>query len=106
MTLPPVLLHEQPVVVLLLERALISWSLAIDERGGHKNLCGSARRSVIPYIHRRTGLYYSSLSSLCEPKPFSDMYEVTPVRDFYCSRSDSYNKSRCPIGGLGAGQII
>jgi hypothetical protein len=106
MTLPPVLLHEQPVVVLLLERALISWSLAIDERGGHKNLCGSGRRSVIPYVHGRTELYYSSLPSLCEPKPFSDMYEVTHVRAFYCSRSDSYNKSRCPIGGLGAGQTI
>jgi hypothetical protein len=41
-------------VVLLLEGALISWSLAIDERGGHENLCGSDRRSVIPHVHGRT----------------------------------------------------
>jgi hypothetical protein len=35
MTLLPVLLQEQPDVVLLIERALISWSLA---RGGHEDL--------------------------------------------------------------------
>jgi hypothetical protein len=28
-------------VVLLLERALVSWPLAIDESGGHKDLRGS-----------------------------------------------------------------
>jgi hypothetical protein len=48
-------------VVLLLERVLVSWSLAMDERGGYKDLRGLGRRSVIPYIHRRTGLYCSSL---------------------------------------------
>jgi hypothetical protein len=31
-TLPPVLLLEQPAVVLLLERALVSWSSAIEYR--------------------------------------------------------------------------
>jgi hypothetical protein len=71
MTLSPVLLQEQPAVVLLLERPLVSWSLAIDERGGHEDLCGSTRRSVIPYIHRRTGLCCSSLPCLCEPGSFS-----------------------------------
>jgi hypothetical protein len=60
-TLPPVPLQEQPVVFLLLEGALVSWSLAMDERGGHKDLRGSDRRSVIPYVHRRTELYCSSL---------------------------------------------
>jgi hypothetical protein len=34
-TLTPVLLQEQPTVILLLGRDLASWSLAIDERGGH-----------------------------------------------------------------------
>jgi hypothetical protein len=38
-------------VVLMLEGALVSWTLAMDERGGHKNLCGSGRQSVIPYVH-------------------------------------------------------
>jgi hypothetical protein len=62
MTLALVLLQEQPTVILLLERALISWSLAIDERGGHKDLCGSSHQSIIPYVHGRMKLYYSSLA--------------------------------------------
>jgi hypothetical protein len=49
-------------MVLLLERALISWSLSMDEQGEHKDLCGSGRRSVIPYIHGRMELYCSSLA--------------------------------------------
>jgi hypothetical protein len=67
----PVLLQEQSAVVLLLERVLVSWSLAMDERGGHEDLRGSGRRSVIPYVHERIGLYCSSLSclslTLCPP---------------------------------------
>jgi hypothetical protein len=39
------------VVVLLLEGALVSWLLAMREYGGHKDLRGSGRRSVIPYVH-------------------------------------------------------
>jgi hypothetical protein len=38
----------------LLERVLVSWSLAMDERGGHEDLRDSGRRSVIPYVHGRT----------------------------------------------------
>jgi hypothetical protein len=48
-------------VVLLLEGALVSWLLAMDKCGGHEDLRGSGRRSVIPYVHRRTELYCSSL---------------------------------------------
>jgi hypothetical protein len=59
-------------VLLLLGRALASWSLAIDERDGRQDLCGLGRRSVIPYIHRRTGLYCSSPPCLCELEPFFD----------------------------------
>jgi hypothetical protein len=66
-TLPPVLLQEQPAVVLLLERVLVSWSLAMNERGGHEDLHGSGRRSVIPYVHGRTVLYCSILPSLSLP---------------------------------------
>jgi hypothetical protein len=40
-------------VVLLLERDLVSWSLAMDERGGHEDLCDSGHRSVILYVHGR-----------------------------------------------------
>jgi hypothetical protein len=60
-TLSPVPLQEQSVVVLLLERTLVSWSLVMDERGGHEDLRGSGRQSVIPYVHGRTELYCSSL---------------------------------------------
>jgi hypothetical protein len=66
-TLPPVPLQKQPVVVLLLDGALVSWSLAMDERGGHEDLCGSGRRSIIPYVHGRTKLYCSSLPCLIQP---------------------------------------
>jgi hypothetical protein len=73
-----VLLSEQSVVVLLLGRVLISWSLAIDECDGYEDLCGSDRRSIIPYVNERTELYCSSLSYLCEPEPFS--FRPTPLK--------------------------
>jgi hypothetical protein len=43
--------REQSAVVLLLEGALVSWSLAMDKRGGYDDLRGSGRQSVIPYVH-------------------------------------------------------
>jgi hypothetical protein len=49
-------------VILLLERALVSWSLAIDEHSEEEYLCGSGRRSVIPYVHGRMVLCCSSLA--------------------------------------------
>jgi hypothetical protein len=49
----------QPIVVLLLKRALVSWSSAID---GYEDLHGADHRSVILYVHRRMELYYSSLA--------------------------------------------
>jgi hypothetical protein len=42
-TFSSVLLHEQSAVVLLLDEALVSWSLTIDERGGYEDLRGSGR---------------------------------------------------------------
>jgi hypothetical protein len=65
-TLPHVLLQEHHTVVLLLEGVVVSWSLAMDERGGHEGLRRSGRRSIIPYVHGRTELY---CPSLYEPKP-------------------------------------
>jgi hypothetical protein len=99
-TLPPELLQEQLVVVLLLERVLVSWSLAMDEHGGHENLRGSGRRSVIPYVYERTELYCSSLYESesvylsvgldrpiystpvkrCLPSPFIDQGRVVKMR--------------------------
>jgi hypothetical protein len=48
---------------------VVSWSLAMDERGGHEDLSDLDRQSVIPYVHRRTKLYCSSLP--CLSLPFS-----------------------------------
>jgi hypothetical protein len=39
--LPPKPLQEQPVVLLLLEGTLVSWSLVMDEHGGYEDLRGS-----------------------------------------------------------------
>jgi hypothetical protein len=64
-------------MVFLLERALISWSSAIDEHGEHKNLRGLGYRVVTPYVHKRMKLYCSSLTLPCEPEPFSDLCKVT-----------------------------
>jgi hypothetical protein len=105
-TLLPVPLQEQPVVVLLLEGAFISWPQAMNERSGHKDLCGLGRRSVIPYVHRRTELYCSSLPCLslpiCPPA-LTDLFfhprEEVSTRSFYSSRSGSYNETRGPTGG-------
>jgi hypothetical protein len=54
-------LQEQAVVVLLWRRHLASWLLALGEHGGHDNLCGSGRLSVIPYVHGRTELYCAQI---------------------------------------------
>jgi hypothetical protein len=55
--LPLMPLQEQLAVVLLLERVLVSWSLAMDKHGGYEDLRGSSRRSIIPYVHGRMELY-------------------------------------------------
>jgi hypothetical protein len=91
-------------VVLSLEGALVSWSLAMDERGGHKNLCGSGRQSVIPYVHGRIELYCSSLPWLSLSfylTSFPPCEEVS-TRPFYSSRPGSYNETR----GLTSGPEI
>jgi hypothetical protein len=48
-------------VILLLKEDLVSWSLAMDKRGEHEDLYDSDRRSVISYVHERTGSYCSSV---------------------------------------------
>jgi hypothetical protein len=65
----------------------------MDERGGHEDLCGSGRWSIIAYVHGRTELYYTSLPCLSLPiylSALTDLREVVPTRAFYCPRSASY----------------
>jgi hypothetical protein len=50
-TLPPVPLLEQYRCGSFVGGAQIAEELAIREYGGHKDLRGSGRRSVIPYVH-------------------------------------------------------
>jgi hypothetical protein len=52
-----VVVKEQSDMVLLRRRHLVSWLLALGERGGHGDLRGFGRLSVIPYIQERTELY-------------------------------------------------
>jgi hypothetical protein len=56
-------------------------------------------------------MYCSSILCLCEPEPFFSSDRPTPcdgapARAFYSSRSGSYNESRGPTGGIGAGQTL
>jgi hypothetical protein len=85
-------------VVFLLEGALVSWSLAMDERGGHEDLCGLGHRSVIPYIHGRTELYCAQ-PGLPEPAFFVRPREEVYTRSSYGSRPGSYNETRGPTDG-------
>jgi hypothetical protein len=53
----------------LLEGTLVPSLLAMDEHGGHEDLRGSGRWSVIPYVYGRTELYCSSVPCLSLPFP-------------------------------------
>jgi hypothetical protein len=80
-------------VVLLLEGALVSWSLGMNENGGHKDLRGSGHRSVIPYVHERNEVYCSSLACLCEPeyclsfRPSADPFLMRQMLKWFCDTS-------------------
>jgi hypothetical protein len=65
-------------VVLLWGRPLSFWLLALGERGGHGDLRGSGRLSIIPYVHRRTELYCAQ-AILPEPFLFFDPLDVAPA---------------------------
>jgi hypothetical protein len=88
-------------MVLLLEGDLVSWSLVMDKRGGHKDLCGLGRRSVKPYVHRRTELYCSSMPYLSLPF-FVRPCEEAHARAYYSSRSGSYIETQ----GVTVGPVL
>jgi hypothetical protein len=102
-------------VVLLLEKNLVSWSLVMDERGGHKDLRGSGHRSVIPYVHGRNEVYCSSMACLCEPesclsfRPSADPFLVHQMLKWFydTSTAASTGAARCGsfIGG-GFGLLV
>jgi hypothetical protein len=102
-TLPPELLQDQSAVVLLLGRYLASWLLAMDEHSGLKDLRGSGRRSVIPYVHGRTELYCSSLYE-SEPFFFSTPWKWRPPEPFIAQDRVVYNEPSRPDRWPGAGK--
>jgi hypothetical protein len=103
MTLPTVLLQEKLTVVLLWGRSLASWSLALDEHSGHEDLRGSGRQNIIPYVHRRTELY---CSSIYEPEPFifSTPSKWRLPEPFIAQGRVVYNESQGPTCGPEAGK--
>jgi hypothetical protein len=84
-------------VVHLLEGALVSWSLAMDERDGYEYLRGSGHRSVIPYVHGTTELH---CSSMYEPEPFFP----TPVKK--CQPGPFIAQGRVVTMRPGARQVV
>jgi hypothetical protein len=79
-------------VVLLLEGVVVSWSLAMDERGGYEDLRALGHWSVIPYVHGKTELYCSGLP--CLSQPFVRPCEEVPDQTFYSSSLGSYIETR------------
>jgi hypothetical protein len=70
----------------------------MDERGGHKDLCGSDRWSVIPYVHGRTELYCSSMPCMSLPFLSAPTKRCLPWPFITQGRLD-YNETRSPTGG-------
>jgi hypothetical protein len=85
-------------VILLRGRHLTSWLLALGERGGHGDLRGSGRLSVIAYAHGRNEMYCAQ-ACLARVFPFFDPREEASTRSFYSSRPGSYNETRGSTSG-------
>jgi hypothetical protein len=82
----------------------------MKKHGGYENLCGSDRRSIIPYVHGRMGVilqcYVEALVSLSSIEIQRTPLVLTSVWTFYSSRPDSYNETQGLTGGLGAGKTL
>jgi hypothetical protein len=65
----------------------------MEEHGGHEDLCGSGRRSVIPYVHEERcciAMHFSSLGS----KAFKwACLNLTSAHIFVAQGYDSYKGS-------------
>jgi hypothetical protein len=85
-------------MVLLWGRPLASWLLALGEHDGHEDLHGSGRWSVIPYIHGRMELYYSSLP--CLSLPFRPTFWKWHLPGSFIAQGQViYNEPQGPTGG-------
>jgi hypothetical protein len=69
-------------VVLLLEGLRSRKVLVIREYGGHEDLRGSGRRSVIPYVHGRKGVVLLCLSARLRSSLFSPSVHACGVQEF------------------------
>jgi hypothetical protein len=92
-------------VIILLERALVSWSSAIDEqrftwfRPLERNTLRPHENS---FILLKSDLACVSLSLFL----FFNPYEVASTRTFYNSSLGSYNEPQGPTSGPGAGKTL
>jgi hypothetical protein len=71
MTLSSVFPEEQPTVVFLLERDLVSRMLAMDEHGGHEDLRGLGRWNVTTYVHEGSCCIAQAWACQCVSKSSS-----------------------------------
>jgi hypothetical protein len=55
----------------------------MEEHGGHEDLCGLSRWSVIPYVHGRVS--YIVVCVLCSSREFN-LFESNVCPSFYSSR--------------------
>jgi hypothetical protein len=69
----------------------------MDERDGHKDLCGSGHQSIILYVHDGTGVVL--LQSALSESTFLSPREEVSTRSFYSSRPGCYNEIRGPTDG-------
>jgi hypothetical protein len=73
----------------------------MDELGEHRDLYGSARQNVIPYIHREDVLYcyvFAQVWVVLVPK---SLRILTSARPFIAQGYDSYIAIQGPTGGPG-----
>jgi hypothetical protein len=104
MTLPPEPLPERPAVVLLRGRSLAFWLFALDERGGHDDLCGLGHLSIIPYVHGRTELYFCSSLPCLSLFYFSSPWKWRLPEPFIAQGRVATMSPQGPTGGLGVGE--
>jgi hypothetical protein len=86
------------------------WTLKQDGHGGHDDLRGSGRRSVIPYVHGKMRVVLQcaiqALALLFQSWVERTCLVLASARFFYSSRLGNYNETQGPTGERRAGKIL
>jgi hypothetical protein len=91
-------------MLLMWGRPLAFLVFALDERGGHDDLCGSDRLSIIPYIHGRTELYFCSSLHCLSLFLFSTPWKWCLPKPFIAQGQAATMSPQGPTGGPGVGE--